>query len=205
MIVWAIGRLASVQVGNLTHKLVIDALQSSYWKVRAAACTAIASFGPQMAERGLPILLKLFKEGNNNRQILAETIISLGPKGEQQLIALIKQNQSETRLINNVKAKECIIKAFALANVSNPNIDFVIETLFYVYQQEQNAQVRKVALISLDILHKKSFALQSQDPNFCGGEQLPNNQSFVGEDVSSQRALSPSSRTTRKSHFNTYL
>lgn len=136
MTVWAIGRLASIQVGQLTHKLIVDALQSGYWKVRAAACTAVASFGPQMADRGLPILLKLFKEGNNNKQILAETIISLGPKGEQHLIALIKQNQSETRLINNVKAKECIIKSFALADVSNPNVDFVIETLFYVYQQE---------------------------------------------------------------------
>lgn len=92
MIVWAIGRLASQHVGVQTQQLVVDALQNSYWKVRAAACTAISSFGAQMCEKGLPILLKLFKEGHNNRQILAETIISLGPKGEQQMITLIKQN-----------------------------------------------------------------------------------------------------------------
>lgn len=62
--------------------MIIDALQNNIWKVRAAACTAISAFGSQMADKGLPILHKLFKEGNNNRQILAETIISLGPRGE---------------------------------------------------------------------------------------------------------------------------
>jgi hypothetical protein len=34
--------------------------------------------------------MKMFKEGQQNKQIIAETIISMGPKGEQQLIALIK-------------------------------------------------------------------------------------------------------------------
>jgi len=69
---------------------------------------------------------------------------------------LIKQNQSESRLINNSKAKECIIKAFALSDIKNPNIDFVIETLFYAYAKEQDVQVRKAAIIALDILHKRS-------------------------------------------------
>jgi len=44
--------------------MLISALQDSYWKVRTAACTAISSFGTQMAEKGLPILMKIFKEGN---------------------------------------------------------------------------------------------------------------------------------------------
>jgi hypothetical protein len=39
-------------------------------------------------------------------------------------------------MFSNSKAKECIIKAFALADVQNPNIDFVIETLFYSYAKE---------------------------------------------------------------------
>lgn len=80
--------------------------------------------------------------------------------GEQQLISLIKQNQTETRLINNIKAKECIIKAFALADITNANIDFVIETLYFTYAREENPQVRKAALVSLDILHKRSQQLQ---------------------------------------------
>ena len=109
-----------------------------------------------MATQGLPILLKLLKDGQQNKQIVAETIIALGPKGEMKLISLIKKNQSENRLLNNNKAKECIIKAFALANVEDPNIDFVIETLFYTYTRESSASVRRAALISLDILHKRS-------------------------------------------------
>lgn len=51
----------------MAHSVVIEALQDSIWKVRAAACITISQFGQLMAEKGLPILLKLFKEGNNNR------------------------------------------------------------------------------------------------------------------------------------------
>jgi hypothetical protein len=58
--------------------------------------------------------------------------------------------------MNNVKAKESIVKALALANIQNPNVDFVIETLFFTYAKESNASVRRASLISLDILHKKS-------------------------------------------------
>lgn len=122
--------------------------------MRAAACTAISSFGEVIASKALPVLLKIFKEGQQNKQVVAETIISLGSKGEQQLIALVKQSASESR--SNPKAKECIIKAFALANVQNPNIDFVIETLFYAYAKDPDAAVRCASIMSLDILHKRS-------------------------------------------------
>lgn len=66
-------------------------------------------------------------------------------------------------MINNVKAKECIIKAFALSDITQPNIDFVIETLFFAYSQEMHEQIRKAALMSLDILHKRSEALQIEE------------------------------------------
>ena len=45
MVVWSLGRLSSEEIGNYTEKLIVDALQSNVWKVRAAACTAISSFG----------------------------------------------------------------------------------------------------------------------------------------------------------------
>lgn len=91
-----------------------------------------------MADRGIPILMKLLKEGQQSKQVVAETIIALGPQGESQLIALIMNhnNLQQNRMLNNNKAKECIIKAFALSNIENPNIDFVIETLFYAYSKE---------------------------------------------------------------------
>ena len=112
-----------------------------------------------MVAQGLPILLKLLKDGQQNKQIVAETIIALGPRGETELISLIKKSPSDVRILNNSKAKECIVKAFALANIENPNVDFVIETLFYTYARETNTSVRRSALISLDILHKKSQKL----------------------------------------------
>lgn len=120
----------------MVEKMIINALQDPIWKVRAAALTALSAFGTQMSDKGLPILMRMFREGQQNRQLVSETIISMGPKGEQQLIALIKQNQSESKLINNSKAKECILRSFALSNINNPNIDFVIETLFYEYARE---------------------------------------------------------------------
>jgi hypothetical protein len=69
-------------------------LQDQYWKVRAAACTAIANFNLQMADKGIPILMRLLRDGSQNKQLVAETIIALGPLGETQLIGLLKQNHS---------------------------------------------------------------------------------------------------------------
>ena len=46
---------------------------------------------------------------------------------------MIRKNEAKSKVLNNSKAKDCIIKAFALANIWHPNIDFVIETLFYTY------------------------------------------------------------------------
>ena len=153
------GRLASYETGQRVQKILISALNDHYWKVRAAACGAISNFGTQMAQEGLPILLKLMREGNQSKQVVAETIIAMGPQGEAQLIALIKNHTQNSRLLNNNKAKECIIKALALSNIENPNIDFVIEALFYAYAKEQNATLRRAAIMSLDILHKKSQKL----------------------------------------------
>lgn len=42
MAVWALGRLASPQTGSRAQKVLIAALKDQYWKVRAAACTAVA-------------------------------------------------------------------------------------------------------------------------------------------------------------------
>lgn len=77
-------------------------------------------------------------------------MINVGTLGEQTLVQILK-NEPE----NNHKLRECIVRALALANVSNPNIDFVIEVLFAT-SKDKNASVRKSSLLSLDILHKKT-------------------------------------------------
>ena len=76
-------------------------------------------------------------------------MINVGPLGEQTLVQILK-NEPE----NNHKLRECIIRALALANVNNPNVDFVIEVLFQA-SKDKNSLVRKSSLLSLDILHKK--------------------------------------------------
>jgi hypothetical protein len=53
-----------------------------------------------------------------------------------------------------------------MADICNPNIDFVIETLFYSYAKEEDALVRKAAIGALDILHRRSSEAREN-------EQLP--------------------------------
>ena len=85
-----------------------------------------------------------------NRQTVAETMINVGTLGEQTLVQILK-NEPE----NNHKLRECIVRALALANVNNPNIDFVIEVLFAT-SRDKHASLRKSSLLALDILHKKT-------------------------------------------------
>ena len=94
MIIWSIGRLASYDTGIKAKKLLIEGLQSPHWRVRAAACTSIANFGAMMAENCLPILMKLIRDGQQNKQIVAETIIALGPRGESEIISLLRKNEA---------------------------------------------------------------------------------------------------------------
>ena len=82
MCVWSIGRLATYQTGQKATKILVAALKDSYWKVRAAACTAVAQIGEPVAQQTLPILTKLLREGAVNRQTVAETMINVGVLGE---------------------------------------------------------------------------------------------------------------------------
>ena len=106
--------------------------------------------GECVAKDTIPILTKLLKDGSVNRQTVAETMINVGTLGEQTLVQILKGEPE-----NNNKLRECIVRALALANVNNPNIDFVIEILFQT-SKDKNPSVRKSSLLSLDILHKKT-------------------------------------------------
>jgi hypothetical protein len=68
--------------------------------------------GECVASQTLPILTKLLKEGQVNRQTVAETMINVGYLGEQTLVQILK-----TEPENNHKLRECIVRALALANV----------------------------------------------------------------------------------------
>lgn len=72
----------------------------------------------------LPTLLKLLKDGQLNKQAVAETITLMGSQGEQALINLSGSLQK-----SDTKLKVCIVRALALADIESPSIDFVIERL----------------------------------------------------------------------------
>ena len=62
--------------------MLAAALRDQYWKVRAAACTAVAQHGESVAHATIPVLTKLLRDGTVNRQTVAETMINVGPLGE---------------------------------------------------------------------------------------------------------------------------
>jgi HEAT repeat protein len=47
MAIWALGRLPTKQTIRKAQDVLINALQDQYFKVRAAACTAIAQIGAE--------------------------------------------------------------------------------------------------------------------------------------------------------------
>jgi len=65
-----------------SRQVLIAALQDPYFKVRAAACTSVALMGESLAEESLPILTKLLRDGQLNKQTVAETIVNMGSLGE---------------------------------------------------------------------------------------------------------------------------
>ena len=166
MAVWSIGRLSSITTIRKGSDILMTALADPYFKVRASACSAIAQFGvsecshsmefERMSEHVLPVLVRLLKDGQLNKQSVAETIVLMGAQGEQTLVNILAKEPN-----NNLNLRVCMVRALALSNVSNASIDFVIETLFKV-ARDKNAQIRKASVISLDILRKKSMSLQDQ-------------------------------------------
>ena len=83
MSVWSLGRLGPApQTGHKAKRVLQLALRDQYWKVRAAACTAVAQIGESVAHETIPILSKLLKDGSVNRQTVAETMINVGTLGE---------------------------------------------------------------------------------------------------------------------------
>lgn len=88
---WAIGRIGPEGLVK-SKKVLIKELTNSYWKVRTTACMAISSMGPGIAPSALPTLRKILKDGSVNRQTVAETIISLGSLGIQEIIYLLKED-----------------------------------------------------------------------------------------------------------------
>ncbi len=148
-VIWALGRLSSGVDNAITHHIV-DALKCNMWKVKSACLFTLSQFGPRSARLALPVLNKLLKESAINKQTIAETMIKLGSEGESSLLKIMSTEND-----SNYKLKSSIARAFALTNISSPNIDFIVECLFKT-AKANNPLIRKNALFAIRILADKS-------------------------------------------------
>jgi HEAT repeat protein len=148
MAAWAIGRLGSV--AYKAGPALISLLKDSYWKVRTAACISLASAGHHIANSAIPILYRILKDGSINRNTVAETIVRLGPTGEKLLIDMLNKEPN-----GNSTLRCGAIKALAHANVYNNNIDFVVEALFQL-SNDNIPTVRREVLLTLKALAEKA-------------------------------------------------
>mmetsp|Transcript_45070 Transcript_45070/g.59768 ORF Transcript_45070/g.59768 Transcript_45070/m.59768 type:complete len:180 (+) Transcript_45070:2060-2599(+) len=91
----------------------------------------------------------------------------MGAYGEQTLVNILTKEPE-----CNLKLRSCIVRALALANVNNASIDFVIEMLFKV-ASDKKAEIRKAAIMSLDILRKKAVHSTDQVTYLKAKSMLP--------------------------------
>lgn len=148
MTAWAVGRLGSAawQAGEP----LIALLKDGYWKVRTAACIALAAVGQSVSRKALEALSRALKDGSINRGTVAETMVRMGFEGERLLIHLLNQQP-----YNNIKLRVGIIQALAQANVHHTGIDFVVESLFRT-TQDQMAAVRRESLMAIHALQERA-------------------------------------------------
>ena len=78
-----------------------------------------------LSQQVIPILVRLLRDGQLNKQTVAETIVLMGAYGEQTLVNIYGKEAE-----SNLKLRGCIVRALALSNVHTASIDFVIEMLF---------------------------------------------------------------------------
>lgn len=148
MAAWAIGRLGSVAFR--AGPALLSLLKDSYWKVRTAACISLASAGPSIANSAIPILYKILRDGSINRNTVAETIVRLGPIGEKLLIDMLNKEPNA-----NATLRGGAVRALAFANVFSSNIDFVVEALFNL-ANDNMPSIRREVLLTLNSLAEKA-------------------------------------------------
>jgi hypothetical protein len=69
----------------------------------------------------------MLKDGSVNKQIVGESIVSMGPKGIQAIIDFMKNKHH-----SNFKLREYMVKSLATCETNHSIIDHVIELLFYM-------------------------------------------------------------------------
>ena len=148
-IIWDIGRIAQA-VDNSVINEVAMFIQNNMWKVKKATLYALSQFGNRCNKNIIPYLINLLKESAINKQLIAETIVKLGIEGENALLLMMNSEPD-----NNYKLKSAVIRAYSLADISSPNIDFILESIF---KQSNNEfpTVRKSCIFTIHELAERA-------------------------------------------------
>ena len=148
-IIWDIGRIAPA-IDNSVIGEVANCLKNNMWKVKKAALYALSQFGNRCNKNLIPYLTNLLKESSINKQIIAETIVRMGIEGENNLLLIMNSEPD-----SNYKLKSAVIRSYIYADITSPNIDFILESIFKL-GNNQSVSVRKACIFTIHELASRA-------------------------------------------------
>jgi HEAT repeat protein len=148
-IIWDIGRIAPA-VDNSVISEVAICLQSNMWKVKKATLYTLMQFGNRCNKNIIPYLINMLKESPINKQLIAETIIRMGIEGENNLLLMMNSEPD-----SNYKLKSAVIRSYSYADITSPNIDFILESIFKLGNNEFPS-VRKACIFTIHELASRA-------------------------------------------------
>jgi HEAT repeat protein len=148
-IIWDVGRIAPA-VENSAINEVAFCIQNNMWKVKKATLYTLSQFGNRCNKNIIPYLINLLRESAINKQLIAETIVKLGIEGENALLLMMNSEPD-----NNYKLKSAVIRGYSFADITSPNIDFILESIFKQSNNEFPA-VRKACIFTIHELAERA-------------------------------------------------
>jgi len=148
-ILWDIGRIAPAVENSAINEVAL-CIQNNMWKVKKATLYALSQFGNRCNKNIIPYLINLLRESPINKQLIAETIVKLGIEGENALLLMMNSEPD-----NNYKLKSAVIRGYSFADITSPNIDFILESIFKQCNNEFSA-VRKACIFTIHELAERA-------------------------------------------------
>ena len=148
-IIWDIGRIAPA-IDNSVIGEVANCLKNNMWKVKKAVLYTLSQFGNRCYKNIIPYLTNLLKESPINKQLIAETIVRMGIEGENNLLLIMNSEPD-----SNYKLKSAVIRSYIYADITSPNIDFILESIFKLGNNEFTS-VRKACIFTIHELASRA-------------------------------------------------
>ena len=148
-IIWDIGRIAPA-VDNSVIGEVALCIQSNMWKIKKSTLYTLSQFGNRCNKNIIPYLINLLKESPINKQLIAETIVRMGIEGENNLLLMMNSEPD-----SNYKLKSAVIRGYSYADITSPNIDFILESIFKLGNNEFPS-VRKACIFTIHELASRA-------------------------------------------------